>query len=79
MDLLVYGDQCGEVGAPGQSTPSRPLTLPHPRLRQRAFVLVPLADVAPELAVPPDGRTVAELLADLRAAGEAGGVEPAGD
>jgi 2-amino-4-hydroxy-6-hydroxymethyldihydropteridine diphosphokinase len=41
------------------------LTIPHPRLRERRFVLEPLADLVPELAVPPDGRTVAELLRDL--------------
>jgi 2-amino-4-hydroxy-6-hydroxymethyldihydropteridine diphosphokinase len=41
------------------------LTLPHPRLRERGFVLAPFADVAPDLALPPDGRSVAELLAAL--------------
>jgi 2-amino-4-hydroxy-6-hydroxymethyldihydropteridine diphosphokinase len=48
------------------------LTLPHPRLAERAFVLVPLAAVAPELAVPPSGTTVGELLARL---GPVAGVE----
>lgn len=41
------------------------LTLPHPRLRGRRFVLEPLAAIAPDLPVPPDGKTVAELLAAL--------------
>lgn len=41
------------------------LTLPHPRLRERRFVLEPLADLVPELAVPPEGLTVAELLREL--------------
>jgi len=44
------------------------LELPHPRLRERAFVLAPLADVAPELPLPPDGRTPLDLL---RALGDA--------
>jgi 2-amino-4-hydroxy-6-hydroxymethyldihydropteridine diphosphokinase len=41
------------------------LTLPHPRLRERGFVLAPLAEVAPGLRLLPDGRTAAELLAAL--------------
>lgn len=82
VDLLVYGDICGDLsGEPTGEVASAParLTLPHPGLRRRAFVLIPLADVAPGLAVPPDGKTVAELLADLRKAGDAGGVERAGE
>lgn len=43
MDLLLYGDTV--LDAPG-------LVLPHPGLHQRAFVLYPLADIAPELSVP---------------------------
>lgn len=56
VDLLVHGDSV--IGSPD-------LVLPHPRLAERAFVLVPLAAVAPELRVPPGGATVAELLARL--------------
>ena len=56
IDLLLYGDLLTE----------RPeLTLPHPRLRTREFVLVPLATIAPDWVVPPDGETVAELLGGL--------------
>jgi 2-amino-4-hydroxy-6-hydroxymethyldihydropteridine diphosphokinase len=56
IDLLIYG---GLVS-------SRPeLTLPHPAVRQRRFVLAPLAAIAPGLAVPPDGVTVASLLAAI--------------
>lgn len=54
LDLLLYGDRV--CRAPE-------LTLPHPRLAARRFVLAPLADLAPGLAVPPEGLTVAELLA----------------
>lgn len=53
LDLLLYGDL---VSADPR------LTLPHPRLHQRAFVLAPLAEIAPELVVPGHGR-VADLLA----------------
>ena len=56
LDLLLVGDHCQRDDE---------LELPHPRLRERAFVLAPLADLAPELALPPDGRTPRELLARL--------------
>jgi 2-amino-4-hydroxy-6-hydroxymethyldihydropteridine diphosphokinase len=56
VDVLVYGDR---VSADPR------LTLPHPRLRARRFVLAPLADVAPDLPIPPDGATPAELLAAI--------------
>jgi 2-amino-4-hydroxy-6-hydroxymethyldihydropteridine diphosphokinase len=64
VDLLVVGDLV--------STGPR-LILPHPRLRQRRFVLAPLADVAPDLPVPPDGRTVGALLRDLDGREDRGG------
>lgn len=56
VDLLLYGDLVTEEPE---------LTLPHPRLKERRFVLAPLADVAPELPVPPSRRTVRELLERL--------------
>src|SRR6187402_956580 len=43
LDLLIYGDSIIDV--PG-------CRVPHPRLAERAFVLVPLAELAPDLAVP---------------------------
>ncbi|HQC51811.1 MAG TPA: 2-amino-4-hydroxy-6-hydroxymethyldihydropteridine diphosphokinase [Lentisphaeria bacterium] len=41
------------------------LTIPHPRLRSRRFVLEPLAQIAPDWPVPPDGQTVQQLLLQL--------------
>ena len=57
LDLILYGD------AVIDEAPS--LIVPHPRFRERRFVLEPLAEIAPDLAVPPDGVTVRELLARL--------------
>jgi 2-amino-4-hydroxy-6-hydroxymethyldihydropteridine diphosphokinase len=54
LDLVLLGDAV--VDEPG-------LIVPHPRFRERLFVLRPLAAVAPELADPVTGRSVAELLA----------------
>ncbi|MBN1665980.1 MAG: 2-amino-4-hydroxy-6-hydroxymethyldihydropteridine diphosphokinase [Anaerolineales bacterium] len=48
------------------------LTIPHPRLAERAFVLVPLADLAPELRHPVSGQTVQAMLAAL----PVDGIEP---
>lgn len=54
LDLLLYGDQ--QLDLPG-------LTLPHPRLTERAFVLAPLAEIAPDLSIPGHGRLADLLLA----------------
>lgn len=61
IDVLLYGDQ--EVRLPD-------LTVPHPRMRDRAFVLVPLLELAPDLAEPGTGTPYRELLD--RAGGGAG-------
>lgn len=60
LDLLLCDDL--RLEQPG-------LTLPHPRLHLRAFVLAPLADVAPGWIVPGLGQTVSALLAQTEAAG----------
>lgn len=61
IDLLLYGERTAE---------GPELTLPHPRLGDRRFVLAPLAAVAPDLRVPPSGIRVAELLARVGQVGE---------
>lgn len=57
VDLLLCGDLA--VREPD-------LVLPHPRLHERLFVLEPLAEIALDWPVPGFGKTVGELLADLR-------------
>jgi 2-amino-4-hydroxy-6-hydroxymethyldihydropteridine diphosphokinase len=54
LDLLLYNDQFLELPR---------LTLPHPRLHLRAFVLCPLAEISPQLAIPGRGTVAAWLPA----------------
>ncbi len=60
LDILFYGDQV--IDLPG-------LAVPHPHLAERAFVLVPLAELAPNLHHPASGRTVREMLSQLDTTG----------
>lgn len=58
LDILSYGQ---EVIIHGKT-----LTVPHPRLASRLFVLEPLAEIAPDWKDPKSGRTASELLSELR-------------
>lgn len=59
LDLILYGNL--QVREPG-------LEVPHPRFRERLFVLEPLAEVAPNLIDPVTGQPVSALLAQARQA-----------
>jgi 2-amino-4-hydroxy-6-hydroxymethyldihydropteridine diphosphokinase len=59
LDLIAFRDET-------RATPD--LTLPHPRAHLRRFVLEPLAEIGPDLVLPGQARTVAELLAQLTSA-----------
>ena len=56
LDLILVGETV--LDEPG-------LILPHPRFRERRFVLEPLAQIAPDLRDPVSGKTVGELFAAL--------------
>jgi 2-amino-4-hydroxy-6-hydroxymethyldihydropteridine diphosphokinase len=60
LDLIAFGNEI-------RSSPE--LILPHPRAHLRRFVLQPLSELAPDLVLPGQGKTVAELLAGLPADG----------
>ena len=62
LDLLLYGDRVSR---------DERLTLPHPRMHERAFVLVPLLEIAPDIEIPAQG-----LAADCLAGLDASDVRP---
>ena len=56
IDILLYNDKIIQ---------SQSLTIPHPQLAQRAFVLVPLAEIAPGAIHPGNGSSISQLLKNL--------------
>ncbi|MDE2786285.1 MAG: 2-amino-4-hydroxy-6-hydroxymethyldihydropteridine diphosphokinase [Chloroflexota bacterium] len=58
VDILLYGSKVVDSVEPD-------LQVPHPRMAQRAFALVPLAEIAPHAIVPPQGDTVRLLLDEV--------------
>ena len=56
LDLIAFGSEVRSTAE---------LTLPHPRAHSRAFVLRPLAEIAPEFVLPGSGKTVTQLIKDL--------------
>lgn len=63
LDLLLFADLV-------LTTPT--LTIPHPRMRERAFVLVPLAEIAGQWQEPVTGKTIAELVQQVDCSGVTG-------
>ena len=60
LDLLLYGDLIVDTHS---------LQIPHPRMTERAFVLVPLAEIAPNWIEPKSGQNIARLLGEVDTSG----------
>ncbi len=60
LDILAYG---------GLEIREDDLAIPHPRLRERPFVLVPLVEIRPAFHLPPDGKTILEILRECAGGG----------
>jgi len=60
LDLITFGSET-------RNSPE--LILPHPRAQERKFVLQPLSEIAPELILPGQGKSVADLLGELASDG----------
>ena len=60
LDILFYGQRVLKTER---------LILPHPRLRERAFVLVPLHEIAPDFVHPLSNETIADMLAQVDTTG----------
>jgi 2-amino-4-hydroxy-6-hydroxymethyldihydropteridine diphosphokinase len=60
LDLIAFGSET-------RNSPE--LILPHPRAQERKFVLQPLSEIAPELILPGQGKSVADLLGELASDG----------
>jgi 2-amino-4-hydroxy-6-hydroxymethyldihydropteridine diphosphokinase len=61
LDILYFGEATSDEPT---------LIVPHPRLAQRRFVLLPLSEIRPELVIPGQSLTITKLLANLGEAGE---------
>ena len=57
IDILFYGDEVIKMPE---------LVIPHPRLTHRAFILVPMAEIAPDLVHPVNKKTIKELLKEAK-------------
>lgn len=57
IDILLYNNQVIET---------EELIIPHPRLQERAFVLLPLAEIAPDVIHPISNKSIKELVSDLK-------------